>query len=115
MRQIRLALLCCDRLVPTRTIQNIQSYLSVLVFRVLVERRKVVSKWEGNRKWKSMDGQRQPQSLANIPQKVRFALYIHFKDRYADILSFDKFVADECNQQTRNKRNQPAQQRLHFW
>ncbi|KAK2942220.1 hypothetical protein BLNAU_22870 [Blattamonas nauphoetae] len=73
--------------------KNIQSYLSVLVFRVLVERRKVVSKWEGNRKWKSMDGQRQPQSLANIPQKVRFALYIHFKDRYADILSFDKTSA----------------------
>ncbi|KAK2943819.1 hypothetical protein BLNAU_21257 [Blattamonas nauphoetae] len=40
-----------------------------------------------------VDDQRQPHSLANIPQKVRFALYIYHKDRYADILSFDEVSA----------------------
>ncbi|KAK2945665.1 putative Cyclin-dependent kinase 2 [Blattamonas nauphoetae] len=35
-----------------------------------------------------VDDQRQPDSLANIPQNVRFALNIYNKDRYADIVSF---------------------------
>ncbi|KAK2941367.1 hypothetical protein BLNAU_23724 [Blattamonas nauphoetae] len=37
-----------------------------------------------------VDGHRQPYSLTNIPQNVRFALFIYGKDRYADILSFDE-------------------------
>ncbi|KAK2947926.1 hypothetical protein BLNAU_17153 [Blattamonas nauphoetae] len=40
-----------------------------------------------------VDDQRQPASLANIPQNVRFALYIYVKDRFADILSFDEVSA----------------------
>ncbi|KAK2947914.1 hypothetical protein BLNAU_17141 [Blattamonas nauphoetae] len=40
-----------------------------------------------------VDDQRQPHSLANIPQNVRFALFIYHKDRYADILSFDEVSA----------------------
>ncbi|KAK2950102.1 hypothetical protein BLNAU_14904 [Blattamonas nauphoetae] len=40
-----------------------------------------------------VDGQRQPHSLANIPQNVRFALSIHYKDRYADILGFNDISA----------------------
>ncbi|KAK2947917.1 hypothetical protein BLNAU_17144 [Blattamonas nauphoetae] len=40
-----------------------------------------------------VDGQRQPDSLANIPQNVRFALCMKYKDRFADILSFDEMSA----------------------
>ncbi|KAK2951507.1 hypothetical protein BLNAU_13529 [Blattamonas nauphoetae] len=36
-----------------------------------------------------VDGQRQPHSLENIQQKVRFTLSIYFRDRSAEILSFD--------------------------
>ncbi|KAK2943829.1 putative protein kinase [Blattamonas nauphoetae] len=40
-----------------------------------------------------VNDQRQPHSLSNIPENVRFALYIYYKDRYADILSFDEVPA----------------------
>ncbi|KAK2948574.1 hypothetical protein BLNAU_16473 [Blattamonas nauphoetae] len=40
-----------------------------------------------------VDSQRQPHSLANIPQKVRLALCIWAKDNYADILSFEEISA----------------------
>ncbi|KAK2950606.1 hypothetical protein BLNAU_14498 [Blattamonas nauphoetae] len=40
-----------------------------------------------------VDGQRQPESLANIPQKVRFAMCIYSIDDHADIISFDEVSA----------------------
>ncbi|KAK2947946.1 putative Aurora kinase [Blattamonas nauphoetae] len=40
-----------------------------------------------------VDGQRQPHSLANIPQNVRFALFIGHKDIYDEIVSFDEVSA----------------------
>ncbi|KAK2958703.1 hypothetical protein BLNAU_6206 [Blattamonas nauphoetae] len=42
-----------------------------------------------------VDGQRQPHSLAKIPPKVRFALFICNTDRYAEILSFDDVSAQK--------------------
>ncbi|KAK2943822.1 hypothetical protein BLNAU_21260 [Blattamonas nauphoetae] len=42
-----------------------------------------------------VDGQRQPNSLANIPKKVRFVLYLFYQDRYADIVSFDEVSAQK--------------------
>ncbi|KAK2943412.1 hypothetical protein BLNAU_21669 [Blattamonas nauphoetae] len=40
-----------------------------------------------------VDGQRQPHSLANISQKVRFALFMFYTNRYADILNFEEVSA----------------------
>ncbi|KAK2959057.1 putative Protein kinase domain containing protein [Blattamonas nauphoetae] len=42
-----------------------------------------------------VDGQRQPDSLANIPQNVRLALLIYYKDLNADIVSFEEMSAQK--------------------
>ncbi|KAK2963791.1 hypothetical protein BLNAU_1358 [Blattamonas nauphoetae] len=42
-----------------------------------------------------VDNRRQPHSIDNIPQKVRFALSIYRKDRYVDVLNFDEVSAQK--------------------